>query len=292
MVVPFNGFPFDANHGIIAKALHLACALHSCRGLMFSSTIFFARWAAKAAMALLLIYAFNVAAVALPIRPFATAWQISMVDVIINNSIFPLLGLVLAHLAAYLDPAEPRFEAFSQNLRSWALLATLGFLLIIPLQAYNLAKEVRSFNQNAATEQRTATKKVENFGQVVSTDPEHIWSFSRDSVRSILIAAAFAFAFGAAAKRTTWSESLLDGFTSRRQSRPTRPRDSGIAQIFSDFRAKRQAQFELNESRRRMREHASRVEALKKQEEKQLKLKENHLKQLKARNSREDRNNN
>jgi hypothetical protein len=41
-----------------------------------------------------------------------------------------------------------------------------------------------------------------------------------------------------------------------------------------------------------VREHASRVEALKKQEEKQLKLKENHLKPLNARDSREDRNNN
>jgi len=41
-----------------------------------------------------------------------------------------------------------------------------------------------------------------------------------------------------------------------------------------------------------MLEHASRVQASKKQEEKQLKLKENHLKQLKARDSREDRNRN
>jgi hypothetical protein len=257
------------------NSFHLACAVHSCRRLMLSSTIFFARWAAKAAMALFFIYAFNVAAVALPIRPFATAWQISMIDVIINNSIFPLLGLVLAHLAAYLDPSEPRFEAFSQNLRSWALLATLGFLLIIPLQAYNLAKEVGSFRQNATTEQRA-----------------YIWSFGKDSVRSILSAAAFAFAFGAGAKRSTWSESLLDGFTSRRRSRSIRPERSGIAQIVSDIRAKRQRQSELNQSRRKMLEHASRVQALKKQEEKQVRLKENHLKQLKARDSREDRNSN
>jgi len=242
---------------------------------MMSSTIFFSRLAAKAAMALFFIYAFNVAAVALPIRPLATAWQISMVDVIINNSIFPLLGLVLAHLAAYLDPSEPRFEAFSQNLRRWALLATLGFLLIIPLQAYNLAKEVGSFRQNAATEQRA-----------------YIWSFSKDSVRSILIAAAFAFAFGAGAKRSTWPVSLLDGFTSRRRSRAIKPKRSGIAQMISDFGAKRQERSELNETRRRMREHASRVQALRKQEEKQVKLKENHLKQLKARDSREDRNRN
>jgi hypothetical protein len=41
-----------------------------------------------------------------------------------------------------------------------------------------------------------------------------------------------------------------------------------------------------------MREHASRVQAIKKQEEKQVRLKENHLKQLKARDSREDRNRN
>jgi hypothetical protein len=75
----------------------------------------------------------------------------------------PLQGLVLAHLAAYLDPAEPRYEVFCQNLRRWALPATLGFLLFIPLQSYNLVKGIRNYRQNAAKNESTITQ---TFGDI------------------------------------------------------------------------------------------------------------------------------
>ena len=50
------------------------------------------------------------ATVALPLKLFDMAWQVSVVNAIINNSTIPLEGIVLAHLAAYLDPSKPRFE--------------------------------------------------------------------------------------------------------------------------------------------------------------------------------------
>jgi len=130
---------------------------------MFSSQAFFARLAATAARALLFIYAITIAAQALPLKVFAMDWQISMITVITNSSILPLQGLVLAHLAAYLDPSEPRFEVFCQNLRRWALPATLGFLLIIPLQSFNFVKGIRNYRQNAAKNERTITQ---TFGDI------------------------------------------------------------------------------------------------------------------------------
>jgi len=130
---------------------------------MFASQAFFARLAATAARALLFIYAITIAAQALPLKVFAMDWQISMITVITNSSILPLQGLVLAHLAAYLDPAEPRYEVFCQNLRRWALPATLGFLLIIPLQSYNFVKGIRNYRQNAAKNERTITQ---TFGDI------------------------------------------------------------------------------------------------------------------------------
>ena len=130
---------------------------------MLSSQVFFARMAATAARALLFIYAITIAAQALPLKVFAMDWQISMINVITSSSILPLQGLVLAHLAAYLDPAEPRFEVFCQNLRRWALPATLGFLLIIPLQSYNFVKGIRNYRQNAAKNERTITQ---TFGDI------------------------------------------------------------------------------------------------------------------------------
>ncbi len=130
---------------------------------MLSSQAFFARLAATAARALLFIYAITIAAQALPLKVLAMDWQISMISVITNSSILPLQGLVLAHLAAYLDPSEPRFEVFCQNLRRWALPATLGFLLIIPLQSYNFVKGIRNYRQNAAKNELTITQ---TFGDI------------------------------------------------------------------------------------------------------------------------------
>jgi hypothetical protein len=130
---------------------------------MLSSQAFFARLAATAARALLFIYAITIAAQALPLKVLAMDWQISMISVITNSSILPLQGLVLAHLAAYLDPSEPRFEVFCQNLRRWALPATLGFLLIIPLQSYNFVKGIRNYRQNAAKNEFTITQ---TFGDI------------------------------------------------------------------------------------------------------------------------------
>ena len=136
---------------------------------MLSSQAFFARLAATAARALLFIYAITIAAQALPLKVFAMDWQISMITVITNSSILPLQSLVLAHLAAYLDPAEPRFEVFCKNLRRWALPATLGFLLFIPLQSYNFAKGILNYRQNAAINERTITETFGNIRNAVES---------------------------------------------------------------------------------------------------------------------------
>ncbi len=135
------------------------------------SAAFLARLSATAATALFFVYGFTVASVALPIKLFDMAWQISVINAVINNSTIPLEGVVLAHLAAYLDPSEPRFEAFCKNLRSWAIPATLGFLLIIPLQTYNLAKGVYNFNRSVANYQKTITKNFANIRNAVKTAP-------------------------------------------------------------------------------------------------------------------------
>ena len=109
------------------------------------------------------------ATVALPLKLFDMAWQVSVVNAIINNSTIPLEGIVLAHLAAYLDPSKPRFEEFCKKLRSWALLATLGFLLLIPLQSYNFAKGISNYKQSAANYESTITKNFENIRNAVKT---------------------------------------------------------------------------------------------------------------------------
>ena len=108
----------------------------------------------------------------MPFKLWDTTWQISVVKAIINNSTIPLEGVVQAHLTAYLDPSESRFEAFCKNLRSWALPATLGFLLLIPLQTFNLAKGVYNDKKSAANYEIAVTQNFANLRHAVRAAPD------------------------------------------------------------------------------------------------------------------------
>ena len=144
--------------------------VHFFRDLAVSPAAFFARLSATAAISLFFVYGFTVASVALPFKLWDTPWQISVVNAIINNSTLPLEGVVLAHLAAYLDPSEPRLEAFCKNLRSWALPETLGFLLLIPLQTYSLAKGVYGYKKSAANCEIAVTQNFANLRNAVRAE--------------------------------------------------------------------------------------------------------------------------
>jgi hypothetical protein len=305
------------------------------------SAAFLARLSATAATALFFVYGFTVASVALPIKLLDMAWQISVINALINNSTIPLEGVVLAHLAAYLDPSEPRFEAFCKNLRSWAIPATLGFLLIIPLQAYNLAKGVSNFNRSVANYQvaitqnfanlRNAVKTAPNFAQLQKSlidskgptlspadqrlplpelrqsllvaiqqaentaktnnnlpGPDQIWAFGKDVLRSILTASAFALAYAAAAKRSAWPESLLVRF-SKYLGSLRKFKFTGLSKIVDNYKAKQKSRHELFLTKRRLGDHARKQAELKQQEEKQRRLREKHIKSMRAKQNRNNK---
>ena len=308
---------------------------------MLSSQTFFARLAATAARALFFIYVITVAAQVLPLKLLDQAWQMSVVNVVVTSSILPLQGLVLAHLAAYLNPSEPKFGVFCKNLCSWALLATLGFLLIIPLQSYNLFKGVRTFNNNAVIYRRTVNQTYGNLRSAVNNastvadlkkrldeldapglspadnlvplpilrptllaeiqkaetkalanspqlDPQQIWLFSKEMVRSILTASAFALAFAAAAKRSAWPDSLLVRF-SKYLGSLRKFEFTGLSKIVDNYKAKQKSRNELALSKRRLGDHARKQAELKQQEEKERRLREKYLKSQRAKQNRNDK---
>ncbi len=260
------------------------------------------------------------------------AWQISVVNAIINNSTLPLEGVILAHLAAYLEPSQPGFEVFCQKIRSWALPVTLGFLLIIPLQSYNLAKGLSNYYQSTANFERNVGQGFQKLRDAVSSaptvgdlqqrlvalkgpalspadtrlplpllrqnllviiqraemsaransnvgNPDQIWAFAKDMVRSILTAAVFALAFSAAAKRTTWQDSLLVRFgESLKSFRATGSKGTG--KIFADLKAKQQAALEKRQVATRLRQHSMEVRRAQKQEEKEQRMRARNLERM------------
>jgi hypothetical protein len=290
---------------------------------MLSSQIFFARLAATAAKALFFIYVITVAAQALPLKLLDQAWQMSMINVIVVSSILPLQGLVLAHLAAYLNPSEPRFEVFCKNLCRWALPATLGFLLIIPLQSYNLFKGVRTYSKNAVIYRRTVNQNFGNLRNAVNNsstvadlnnrlaqlnapgispadslvplpilratllaeiqkaetkalasspqlDPQQLWLFGKEMMRSIFTSLAFAFAFSAAAKRSAWPESLLARFSKHLQTLRQFFFVNG-GKVFKTYNADRKEKLQISQNNERQRRHSAQMNRLRQQQEKEAK---------------------
>jgi hypothetical protein len=301
-----------------------------------SPTAFFARFSAAAATALFVAYAFTVVSVALPIKLLDMAWQATVVNAIINNSTLPLVGVALAHLAAYLDPSQTRFEAFCKNLRSWAILATLGFVLIIPLQIYNFTKGLSNYNQNKINYERNVVQGFQNLRNAIisaptvpelqkrlialkgppispadsslplpilrqnllvvlqqaetnakssiNLNPDQIWAFGKETVRSIFTSFAFAFAFSAAAKRSAWPESLLARFSKHLQSLRQFFFVNG-GKVFKTYNADRKAKLQVSQNNERQRRHSLQMNRLRQQQEKEAKKR---LKDVERHKSKDD----
>ncbi len=115
------------------------------------------------AMALFVIYGVRVVATAIPLRPLDTLWQLSVSSALISAAAIPLLGLALLHLAAYLNPDDSALVRRRDALARWAILAVLGFLLLIPVQALASWNTVSTARTRLTTQLTTANR---NFAMV------------------------------------------------------------------------------------------------------------------------------
>lgn len=110
------------------------------------------------ALALFVIYGVRVVATAIPLQPLDTLWQLSVSYALISAAAIPLVGLGLLHLAAYLDPANAALEKRRNALARWAILAVLGFLLLIPLQTYASWSTVATARARLTSQLTTANR--------------------------------------------------------------------------------------------------------------------------------------
>jgi hypothetical protein len=109
-------------------------------------------------MALFVIYAARVATTAFPFKPLDTLWQLNVSSALIEAAAIPLVGLGLLHLAAYLDPANAALAKRRDGLARWAILAVLGFGLLLPLQAMASWNTVATARARLTTQQTSANR--------------------------------------------------------------------------------------------------------------------------------------
>ncbi len=122
---------------------------------------------ALVAQALFVVYLISVLAVALPPRLLDPLWQLNTIRVIIEAAPIPLLGLALLELAAHLCPQDLGLQRLNSRMSRIAILACLGFLLIVPLQAYAVWKSYRLSNSVADQQQAIASQRAETVRQAI-----------------------------------------------------------------------------------------------------------------------------
>lgn len=87
------------------------------------------------AVCLLMLYLLLVLAAILPLRLLDPGWQLRFTQALISNGFLALLGLALIHLTTYLDPSHPDLIRRCNSFAALALVAVLGFPLLIPRRA-------------------------------------------------------------------------------------------------------------------------------------------------------------
>lgn len=114
------------------------------------------------ALALFAVYLVSVLAFILPPRLLDPLWQLSSIKIAVESAPIPLLGLALLHLAAYIFPADIRLQRRRNALARLAILASMGFLLIIPLQGHAVWTSYHQSTTVAGQRQTNATKLAGN----------------------------------------------------------------------------------------------------------------------------------
>ncbi|KEF41204.1 MAG: hypothetical protein ER33_12625 [Cyanobium sp. CACIAM 14] len=124
-----------------------------------------------AGVCLLVLYVLQGLSAFLPTRLLEPGWQLGVSNALINNGFLALLGLALVHLAAYLAPGNPRLARRRDDFASWALIAVLGFLLLIPLQGYALWRGISNVNAQQQNRLGTVSGRLATLRQAIRTAP-------------------------------------------------------------------------------------------------------------------------
>jgi hypothetical protein len=107
----------------------------------------------------------------LPLQMLDPLWQQRFCSLLVDNGAFPLMGMAFLHLASYLDPGNGRLAARLRSLASWATLAALGYLLLMPLQPYSAWRTYTSADQSQRGQLSAANKRFADMRQAILSSP-------------------------------------------------------------------------------------------------------------------------
>lgn len=125
------------------------------------------------ALALFICYGAAVLNVALPLQRLDSRWLETLIAALLSNGPLPLIGLALCHLAMALQPANRRLRHRVGRLRQLAVVAALGFLLLIPLQVSATWRGVQDSSTRASLQQQQGQQAISALRQAISAATSH-----------------------------------------------------------------------------------------------------------------------
>jgi len=120
-------------------------------------------------LALLGIFLAAVLVSAWPPKLLDPNWQLGLIQNLINNGSLALLGALLTQLATHFHQGSDRLRARHFAFRRWALAASLGFLLLIPLQLSAGWKLYRTVDTNSQQQISQSASKLSELRQAITT---------------------------------------------------------------------------------------------------------------------------
>lgn len=121
-------------------------------------------------IALFLAYGAVVLTGILPFSLFDAGWQLRFCLVLVENAALPLIGVGILHLAIHLDGASLSLRQRHAFVSQWAMIAAVGFFLLVPLQVAS-AWSFQTSNiqvQNGA-EQSVINRKFEGMRRAINS---------------------------------------------------------------------------------------------------------------------------
>ena len=125
------------------------------------------------ALALLVVFAAMVLNAAQPLRLVDPRWLQGLIGVLLSQGFLPLIALVLLPLAVVINPKSSRLRRRRDRFSRLALVAALGFALLIPLQ---LASTWGNLNQQTSGQNQQRLQGLAVIGQLrqaISTATSH-----------------------------------------------------------------------------------------------------------------------
>jgi hypothetical protein len=118
---------------------------------------------------LLVLFSATVLTNALPLRLLDPEWQIRATRLLVGNASIALVGFALVHLAAASDERTAWIRTRRESFSRWAVLASLGFLLLIPLQAVAIWRTYQQTSAQMENQRLQVDRKLAELRQSIST---------------------------------------------------------------------------------------------------------------------------